>query len=160
MTAIRKRLLRRFLDRDYRHSYMESFLDSLIATQIRTLREREGWSQKELAEKIETTQPAISRLERPDHSSWSLKTLRALAQAFDMAVSIKFVSFGDAVAEIEGFRADRLIRPSFSEDPVFHNTQGVQTGSSGSNLIEGVDFARQNQKPSAYRISEVASGAA
>ena len=160
MSALRRRLLKRFRDPDYRHSYMESFLDSLIATQIRTLREREKWSQKELADKVETTQPAISRLERPDHSAWSLKTLRSLARAFDMALSVKFVSFGDAVQDIEGFRADRLIRPSFGEDPVFLSNEEVETGGEGSNLVEGVVFGKPKRGPEALVVSELRSGAA
>jgi transcriptional regulator with XRE-family HTH domain len=160
MTAIRKRLLKRFCDREYRHSYLESFLDSLIATQIRALREREEWSQKELAERIGTKQSAISRLERPDHSAWGIKTLRALARAFDMALSVKFVSFGDAIDDIEGFRADRLIRPSFAQDPVFHGDLEVRAESADSNLIEGVDFGRRTDAPVAHRISAVESGAA
>ena len=160
MSAIRKRLLKRFRNRDYRHSYMESFLDSLIATQIRALRERENWSQTELAEKVRTTQPAISRLERADHSAWSLKTLRSLARAFDMALSVRFVSFGDAIDEIEGFRFDRLIRPSFRDDPMFSSSADAEARNEGSNLVEGVVFGKAGEASKALRASMVESGAA
>lgn len=159
MSEIRKRLLKKFRNRDYRHSYVESFLDSLISTQIRLLRERGDWSQKELAEKIGTTQSAISRIESADHSAWGFKTLRTLARVFDMALSVRFVSFGDAVKDIEGFRADRLIRPSFSEDPVFLQEQAGQTESEGENLVV-VDFVGQSQVPRAQKVSTVRSGAA
>jgi len=151
MTAIRRRLLKRFRDREYRHSYMESFLDSLIATQIRTLREREELSQKELAEKIGTTQPAISRLERADHSAWGLKTLRALARAFDVALSVRFISFGDAIDEIEGFRADRLIRPSFSADPVFHCANENDPESDEGALVASVPVEMREKEESTAR---------
>jgi transcriptional regulator with XRE-family HTH domain len=134
MSEIRERLLNRFRRRDYRHSYVESFLNSLVSAQIRILREREGWSQKDLAERIGTTQSAISRIESPDYSSWRIETLRKLARAFDSALSVKFVSFGDSLDDIAGFGSDRLIRPSFSDDPVFHgsavlNFPGPKVGS-------------------------------
>lgn len=131
MSGIRNRLLKRFRDRDYRHSYVESFLDSLVSTQIRTLREREGWSQKDLAKRIGTTQPGISRVESPNYSAWSIKTLRKLAAVFDLALSIKFVSFGDAIDDIEQFGVDRLIRPRFDADPVFCSWQESESDSAG-----------------------------
>jgi transcriptional regulator with XRE-family HTH domain len=126
---IRKRLLREFPDPEYRHAYIESFLDSLIATQIRTHREVRGWTQEELAGLAETTQSAISRYERPDYSAWKLETLRKLAKAFDLALSVKFVSFGDELDDIEQFGEDRLMRPAFASDPVFHGGESVSTAS-------------------------------
>jgi transcriptional regulator with XRE-family HTH domain len=120
MSGLRNRLLRRFRDRDYRHSYVESFLNSLISAQIRALREREGFSQDALARAIGTTQSGISRLESPDYSSWKIDTLSRLARAFDLSLSVKFVSFGDMVEDVAGFGETRLLRPSFEQDPVFH----------------------------------------
>lgn len=129
MSEIRERLLSRFRRRDYRHSYVDSFLNSLISTQIRLLREREGWSQRDLAERIGTTQSGVSRIESPDYSAWRIETLRKIAEAYDMALSVKLVSFGDALDEIERFGKDKLIRPAFKSDPIFggEDASGVQT---------------------------------
>jgi transcriptional regulator with XRE-family HTH domain len=118
---LRERLLAEFQDRDFRHAYLEDFLNSVVSTQIRTLREKAGWSQAELADLIATTQSAISRNESPDYSRWNIATLRKLAGAFDRALIVKFAGFGEALSDIERFRCDRLIPSAFDEDPVFHH---------------------------------------
>jgi transcriptional regulator with XRE-family HTH domain len=125
MTEDRVRLLTKFQDPEYRHAYVESFVDSLISAQIRELRKRRGWDQKTLADKVRTTQSAISRLERPDYSSWRIETLHKLAGAFDVAFIGKFVSFGDALDDIERFSLDKLMRPEFSDDPEVRGFQAA-----------------------------------
>lgn len=122
MSGLRRkqRLLRKFHNRDYRHSYVESFVNSLVSTQIRTLRNRENLSQEELAAEVGTTQSGVSRYESPNYYRWGIETLRKLARSFDMALSIKFVSFGEALEDIEEFSRNKLIRPPFNKDPVFH----------------------------------------
>ena len=50
-----------------------------VARQIYALRTRAGLSQKELAERIGTTQSAISRLEDADYEGHSLSMLRRIA---------------------------------------------------------------------------------
>jgi transcriptional regulator with XRE-family HTH domain len=120
MSDLRARLLSKFRDPEYRHEYLESFLDSLVTGQIRELRESRGWSQEDLAKKLKTTQSAISRLESPSYFKWKIDTLKKLARAFDMAFVGKFVSFGDALDDIEHFGLDKLARPDFSHDPVFN----------------------------------------
>jgi transcriptional regulator with XRE-family HTH domain len=142
MSDIRERLFKRFRDPEYRHSYLEEFLNSVISAQIRTLREQRGWSQADLAEKIGTTQSAISRIENPNYSAWKLETLRKIARALDQALTVKFVSFGDALGDVERFRTDKLIRPSFEEDPVFHGE--IQKEVSASDVLAPVITFRGN----------------
>lgn len=150
-SGTRGRLLKRFRTKEYRHSYVESFLNSVISAQIRILREREGWSQKELADKIGTQQSGISRYENPDYSSWRIETLRKLARAFDMALSVRFVSFGDSIDEVEGFGSDRLIRPAFAEDPAFDPDEATSQSPRSARVI---DF------PGAIPIPRISSSSA
>ena len=65
-------------------------LDRYIATQIKIFREQQGMSQRELAKKVGMTQPRIAVLEDTHYSSWSINTLRRLANAFDLKLSIRF----------------------------------------------------------------------
>jgi transcriptional regulator with XRE-family HTH domain len=114
---MRNRLVRKFKDPEYRHSYIDAFLNTSIAAQIRALREKRGWSQKELAEKIGTKQSGVSALENVNYSRWSINTLRRLARAFDVALTVKFESFGEAIDEITQFSKETtLLIPSFDED--------------------------------------------
>jgi transcriptional regulator with XRE-family HTH domain len=59
-----------------------------IALQITRLREEAGVSQKELAERLDTTQQQISRLESPAYESHSLSMLRRVAAALDARVRV------------------------------------------------------------------------
>ncbi|MFZ0929249.1 MAG: XRE family transcriptional regulator, partial [Syntrophobacteraceae bacterium] len=100
MNGLINKLRQPFHDKDYRHGYVDEFLNASIASQIKVLREQRGWSQKELAEQTGMAQPRISTLENVNYSRWSIETLRRLAEAFDLALSVSFVSFGERLRDI------------------------------------------------------------
>jgi transcriptional regulator with XRE-family HTH domain len=119
MSALIKLLKQAFKDKDYRHGYADEFLNSSIATQIKVLREQRGWSQKELAQSANMKQPRISVMENVNYSSWSIKILRELAEAFDLTLCVSFETFGKRLADIERFNRENLERLSFEDDPIF-----------------------------------------
>jgi len=119
MTDMRTRLTFRFRERRYREGYLDAFLNTRIAAQIKALRQARRLSQAELAKRVGTTQPGISALENVHYTSWSLRTLRKLAKAFDVALIVKFESYGKALDEVTGFSAEALAVPSFRKDPAF-----------------------------------------
>src|ERR1700688_3541786 len=82
---------------DARTRFVESHLTKNLAFQIRALRDREDWSQGQLAEKVGMNQNAISRLENPSYGKATLTTLKRLAAAFDVALIVRFVPFGQLV---------------------------------------------------------------
>jgi transcriptional regulator with XRE-family HTH domain len=113
-------LKKAFKDEDYRHGYVDEFLNASIATQIKVLREQRGWSQKELGEHAgDMMQPRISVMENVNYSSWSMKILRKLAEAFDLTLRVSFESFGTRVSDIEKFSRNNLEKRSFNEDLYF-----------------------------------------
>lgn len=63
-------------------------LHARVARQIYDLRIQAGLSQRELAEKIGTTQSAVSRLENADYEGHSLAMLRRVAEALDGEVNV------------------------------------------------------------------------
>ncbi|HZU74249.1 MAG TPA: helix-turn-helix transcriptional regulator [Acidimicrobiales bacterium] len=65
-----------------------------MAFEIRALREKKGLSQRELAERIGTTQSAIARLEAGTNSP-SLVTLERVAGALGAEVSLSLVDLSD-----------------------------------------------------------------
>ena len=69
-----------------------------VAIQIAALRESAGLSQKELAQKLKTSQQQISRLESPTYAGHSLSMLRRVAAALGATVHVVFETAAPAHA--------------------------------------------------------------
>jgi transcriptional regulator with XRE-family HTH domain len=68
-----------------------------LAVEVRELREKRGLSQRELAERLGTTQSAVARLEAGNVSP-SLPTLDKLADALGVELVVGFVDVDDRIA--------------------------------------------------------------
>jgi len=66
------------------------------------MRDHKQWSQGQLAEKVGMNQNAISRLENPNYGKATITTLKRIAAAFDVALVIRFVAFGQMVDWVSG----------------------------------------------------------
>jgi transcriptional regulator with XRE-family HTH domain len=119
MNGLTEKFLEEFKDKETRRIYVDDFLNTLIATQIKVLREQRGLTQAQLAELAGMKQERISVLEDVNYSSWTVNVLRRLAEAFDLRLSVKFESFGSFLGEFENLSRESLQRPSFDDDPVF-----------------------------------------
>ena len=75
----------------FRKAYQKYELSAKLAAQISALRTRKKWTQAQLAEKIDSCQEVISRLEGATRSSVSIQTLERLARAFDKRLDIRFL---------------------------------------------------------------------
>jgi transcriptional regulator with XRE-family HTH domain len=106
-------------DKSYRHAYADESLNLSIATQIKVLREQRELRQKDLAELAGMKQSMISRYENVNYSSWSINTLKKLAEAFDVMLDVRFRSFRDLVTLTQEFSRETLQVPSFLDDPYF-----------------------------------------
>ena len=62
-----------------------------IATQIYSLRQQNGLTQKELADRMGTTQSVVSRLENTDYESERIETLQKLAAVLQCHLEVRFV---------------------------------------------------------------------
>ena len=61
-----------------------------VAVALRTLRETEGLTQRQLAEKVEKPQSTIARIEN-GNMNVTFKTMNDIAKAFDKVIEVKFV---------------------------------------------------------------------
>ena len=68
-----------------------------LAMEIHELREKRGLSQRELAERLGTTQSAVARLEAGNVSP-SLPTLDKVAEALEVELVVSFVDLDDRIA--------------------------------------------------------------
>src|SRR5579862_5155962 len=80
-----------------RRGYEKAGRSIRLAMEIHALREKRGLSQRELAERLGTTQSAIARLEAGNVSP-SLPTLDKVAAALDVELIISFVDLTERVA--------------------------------------------------------------
>jgi transcriptional regulator with XRE-family HTH domain len=119
MSELIEKLRPEFQDEEYRHSYVEECLNTMIATQIKVLREQREMTQETLADKTGMKQPRIPLLEDANYSNWTINTLKRFAKAFDVALSVKFDSFSNVIFDFECMSRESLQRPSFADDPVF-----------------------------------------
>ena len=101
--------------------FVESHLSKNLAFQIRAMRDREGWSQQELAEKLGMNQNAISRIENPGYGKQTLTTLKRVASVFDVCLAVRFVPFTEMVDWVtgtphlnRGLRTENLAVPTFA----------------------------------------------
>jgi len=115
------RLIDRLRDKTYRRAYVEDFGDAYLATQIKVLREQRNLTQTEFANLVGVRQSQVCRWENVNNSGWQLRSLKSIARALDVVLSVQFESFGQVMPRIEMFSRDQLERPSFAEDPVFEN---------------------------------------
>ena len=121
MSELLDKLRPEFQDEEYRHSYAEECLNTMVATQIKVLREQRVMTQAALAEKADMRQPRLPVMEDAGYSNWSINTLKRLARAFDLALSVKFEAFSDVILDFEELSRDTLARSSFKDDPVFRS---------------------------------------
>ncbi len=89
--AINLNLLPRLKDKKYRDLFVSSQINKTIPFQIRALRAaRNNMTQEELAERAETTQSVISRIQNRGAANLNIKSLLKLASAFDVALVVRF----------------------------------------------------------------------
>jgi transcriptional regulator with XRE-family HTH domain len=156
MSDLRSNLRQDFHDRDFRHVYADESLNTYIATQIKVLREQQELTQKDLATLTGMAQPRIAVLEDMNYSSWSINTLRRLARAFDLRLSVRFEAFSSLIPELETFGRPALERAKFSDDPFFHEAAGATATQLGGafGILDNVvpaDVFMEHMRSSAVR---------
>lgn len=116
--SIKSDLIERLKDKEFRHAYLAARIQKDIPFQIRALRKKLGWSQKELAEKAGMKQSRISLLENPNHEKgYQTETLRRIAAVFDVALIVRLGPFSEVVDWTENLSPESFTIPSFEEEP-------------------------------------------
>lgn len=154
MSEFVEKLRQEFLDKEYADAYTEEFFNLYIATQIKVLREQRNLTQAQLADLSGMKQERISVLENANYESWSIKTLRKVARAFDVTLHVTFETFSHAIAEADKFGRDSLERMPREDDlrepmsPVVSEASVVEMQSSG--LEKPAQDAPKSAKETAY----------
>ncbi len=113
----KEKLLENLKDKEYRKAFVESHINNGVAFQIRTM--RGDLTQEDLGKLAGMKQTQICRLENPNYGSFTLKTLKEIAAAFDVALIVRFVPFSELVKWDLNLSAQTLLVESFDKDPYF-----------------------------------------
>ncbi len=81
-------------DKDFKKEYDTLSNEFTLAKEIIKLRKKRNLTQKDLAEKIGTSQPAIARIESGNYRNLSLSFINRLAKALDAEPVIHLKSKG------------------------------------------------------------------
>ncbi len=139
MDKRREKLIARLKDKEHRDAFVSAHIQVGIPFQIRALREQRGWSQKDLANQAGVSQVWISRIENPNYSGFSLKTLLKLASSFEIGLIIRFVPISNLVNWELALSHEKLGAVSFEEDPYFKPPVTNIVGSGGVEVAgEGI----------------------
>ena len=109
-----KSLWGKFSEREYRVEFCSAHFEDSLAVQINTMRTARGWTQGELAMYADMKQPRISKLEDSCEGA-SLTTLKKLADAFDVALSVEFIPYSRLAEKVIAHSADVNVA-SFQDD--------------------------------------------
>ncbi|MCR6646485.1 MAG: helix-turn-helix domain-containing protein [Terricaulis sp.] len=82
-------------DDAFRNAFFEAEASAAIARAIIELRQRRGLNQSELADLLDTKQPAISRIEKANYRSWSYSTLKKIAHVLRARLRVIIEPFED-----------------------------------------------------------------
>lgn len=119
MDEQKRRLIEKLRNKEYRDAFVIEIIDTGVPFQIYALREQRKWTQKELGTYTGMAQETISRLEDPNYSKLTLKTLKRLASAFDVALMVRFVPFSELVELELNLTGGSLEVLSFEKEPYF-----------------------------------------
>ncbi len=122
----REKLIKEIKNKEYRDGFVSAHIDIGIPFQIRALREQRCWAQKELAGRAGVAQAWVAKIESPNYSGFSLKTLKKLASAFDVGLIVRFVPISDLVKWELELSSKSLMVLSFDQDSYFKEEYGIE----------------------------------
>lgn len=99
-----------------KEAYVEAELVNGLAHQIRVLREQRGWTQKELAKRLDTTQNTISRIEDPSYGRYTFRTLLGLGNVFGVALFVRYLPFSKFIQETWDTRPEHFEALSYDDE--------------------------------------------
>ena len=116
MNSKKEQMWENLSDSNFRKQFINEHVDVGIAFQIRSLRNRQEITQSDLAKLPGVKQPLVSSWENPDYGRYTLKTLKDLANAFNVGLLVRFVPFSKLVDWTVDLTSDVIAPPSFDEE--------------------------------------------
>jgi transcriptional regulator with XRE-family HTH domain len=116
ISSIGKKLLEKLQRKGYRHAYLGEHVRRGIAYQIRALRSERKWKQGTFAKLLGKPQSVASRLEDVDYGKYTIQTLLEIANVFDVALEVRFVSYSTFIRNTRDVSITSMRVPEFKDD--------------------------------------------
>ena len=131
-------LQKKLSNEKYRDAFVASRIAQTIAFQLRVLRERNGLSQAELAQRLRTSQNAISRIENPTYGKPSITTLRKIASFFNVGLIVRFAPLSEIADWSINLSEKSVDVPDFEHDTGFieRKPPNIRTRGTRRSLLE------------------------
>ena len=129
-----RKLAEKLQRKTYRRAYVAEHVRRGIAYQVRALRDQRGWKQGRLAEEMGKPQSVVCRMEDPAYGKVTVQTLLEVADAFDVALQVRFVPFSTFIRDTRDVSSQSLEVPSFEAElagksmPIQLKTQSTEAG--------------------------------
>lgn len=138
----RKNLVQKLIaNKGYRDAYVAEHVRNGLSFQLRTIRERLGWSQARMGQEVGKPQNVISRLEDPDYGRPNVQTLLEIAAGLNMALLVKFVPFSKLLREYEDVSPDALaVKPINAEAAALEGWASVVATAISTDVPAGSHF--------------------
>jgi transcriptional regulator with XRE-family HTH domain len=124
------KLFSKLTDKKYRDLFVASQVNKGIPYQMRALRAARVMTQEELAKLAGTTQTVISRIENKGAGNLSVKTLLKLAEAFDVALVVRFESIDRFIGWLDNYSP---------EDISFESSEVILKKIAGEEAVPTID---------------------
>lgn len=108
--------IERFANPVRRLNFVRQRTAAHIAMQLRAMREDRGWSQSDVSAKSGIAQPVLSRCEKIGYGKYTVTTLLRLAEVFDVALDVSFVSYGELWKRERKLANEPLVPKGFSAE--------------------------------------------
>ncbi|MHB8577411.1 MAG: helix-turn-helix transcriptional regulator [Dehalococcoidia bacterium] len=114
-------------NKSLRDLLVETHISMGLAAQIKANRDSRDWSQANLGARTGVAQATISEWEDPNYGRYTLRTLKRLASAFDVALVVRFAAFSELADWASRIPEVELSVASFDDDrELLDNTDTVQ----------------------------------
>jgi len=141
----REDIRKRLQDKRHREGFVSATVNQTIPFQIRAMRlaKKRNWTQEELADRAGMKQERISTCENPNYGNFSLRTLKQLASAFDVALVVRFAPFSELVEWETNMSSECLEVRSFEEEDYFKEKNEKRSEVELLKTLYSEDMARQ-----------------
>ena len=120
--SVREGLAEKFKNKEYRDAFVAEQIFSRLPLKIRSIREEQELTQRQLGELADMAQTWVSKLEDPNYGKLTISTLLKLAAAFDVGLHVDFVPFSKVLDGAMRLRSVSFAVPKFADDQGFAYT--------------------------------------